>query len=278
MRGRGTLGLRLRNLLAGLLFASACFASVCFAWAAAFWSASCFALAAASAFAFSSASCFAFSSASRRLRSSSSRRFFSSSSARRFSSAARHAAAAPSIEEPSAPTIRSHERIASSLPGITYWTGDGSQLESTSPMIGISRRSASRSAISSVFRSMITTASGMRCMSATPPRLYSSLRSSASIDMRSLVGSRSSRPFSFSSRSSCSRWIRLRIVWKLVSSPPSQRRFTYGMPQRSAHSSTESRACFFVPTKRMTPPFAATSVTNSVASLSSSSVWRRSMM
>src|SRR4051812_10636036 len=207
--------------------ASACFwVSVPLAAACAFASASAFAFASASAFAFSSASCFAFSSASRRLRSSSSRRFRSSSSARRFSSAARHVAAAVSIDEPSPPTIRSHERIASSLPGITYRTGLGSQFESTRPMIGISRRSASRSAISSVFRSMMITASGMRCMSATPPRLYSSLRSSASIDMRSLVGSRSSRPPSLSSRSSCRRLIRWRIVWKLVSRPPSQRLFT----------------------------------------------------
>src|SRR5829696_4393095 len=261
------------------LSASACFwVSACLAAACAFASASAFAFASASAFAFSSASCLAFSSASRRLRSSSSRRLRSSSSARRFSSAARQVAAAPSIDEPRPPTIRSQERIASSLPGITYRTGLGSQLESTRPMIGISRRSASRRAISSVFRSMMITASGMRCMSATPPRLYSSLRSSASIDMRSFVGSRSSRPPSFSSRSSCRRWIRLRIVLKLVSSPPSQRRFTYGIWHRSAHCSTESRACFLVPTNRITPPFAATSVTKSVACFSSSSVWRRSMM
>ena len=37
------------------------------------------------------------------------------------------------------------------------------------------------------------------------------------------------------------------------------------MPHFSAHSSTESRACFLVPTKRMTPPLAASSRTKSVA-------------
>ena len=31
------------------------------------------------------------------------------------------------------------------------------------------------------------------------------------------------------------------------------------MPQRSAHSLTESRACFFVPTKRTVPPLPAIS-------------------
>ena len=71
--------------------------------------------------------------------------------------------------------------------------------------------------------------------------------------------------------------MRCLIVWKFVSSPPSQRRLTNGIPQRSAHSSTESRACFLVPTNRITPPLAAISVTNSVASFSRSSVWRRSI-
>ncbi len=236
------------------------------------------AFASASALAFSSASCLAFSSASRRLRSSSSLRRRSSSSALRRASSSRQTEAEASIASPSVLMISSSERIASSLPGITKSTGVGSQLVSTRPMIGISRRLASRSAISSVFRSTITTASGSRCMSATPPRLNSSLRSSASIVIRSLVGSRSSRPSSLRPRSSCSRWIRFLIVLKFVSSPPSQRRLTEGMPQRSAHSSTASRACFLVPTKRMTPPLRATSETKSVAFASSASVWRRSMM
>ena len=47
--------------------------------------------------------------------------------------------------------------------------------------------------------------------------------------------------------SSCRRSIRADIVWKLVSRPPSQRWLTNGIPQRSAQSLTESRACFFVP-------------------------------
>ena len=72
--------------------------------------------------------------------------------------------------------------------------------------------------------------------------------------------------------------MRFLIVLKLVSSPPSQRRLTYGIPQRSAHCSTESRACFLVPTNRITPPLRATSLTKSVARFSRTSVWRRSMM
>jgi hypothetical protein len=46
----------------------------------------------------------------------------------------------------------------------------------------------------------------------------------------------------------------LEIVWKLVSIPPSQRWFTYGMPQRFDSSSTICCACFLVPTKRIVPP------------------------
>ena len=83
------------------------------------------------------------------------------------------------------------ERIESSLPGIGKATETGSTFESTNPRIGICSRSHSRTAIASLFRSMIA-ACGSRFMSRTPPRLYSSFSSSASIDMRSLVGSRSS--------------------------------------------------------------------------------------
>ena len=91
---------------------------------------------------------------------------------------------------------------------------------------GSRRRVASATAIASVFRSMISAACGSRFMSRTPPRLYSSFSSSASIDMRSLVGSSSSWPSSLSAVSSCRRSIRADIVWKLVSRPPSQRWFT----------------------------------------------------
>ena len=76
-------------------------------------------------------------------------------------------------------------------------------------------------------------ASGWRRMSATPPRFASSFSSSASIEMRSLAGSRSSCASVFSARSSCRRWIRSEIVRQFVSSPPSQRLLTYGMPTRA---------------------------------------------
>ena len=57
--------------------------------------------------------------------------------------------------------------------------------------------------------------------------------------------------------------MRLEIVWKLVSRPPSQRWLTYGMPDFSAASLTASRACFFVPTNRIVPPRPATFAANS---------------
>ena len=59
-----------------------------------------------------------------------------------------------------------------------------------------------------LLRSTITTASGNRCMSATPPRLVSSLASSPSRASRSRVGSRSSWPSCFWLRSSCRRRMR----------------------------------------------------------------------
>src|SRR5215210_4757972 len=89
-------------------------------------------------------------------------------------------------------TMRLHERIASSLPGITRSASSGSQFVSTSPMIGSPSRLASFTAICSLRRSITNSASGWRLRSATPPRLASSFSSSASIVRRSFAGSRSS--------------------------------------------------------------------------------------
>ena len=72
--------------------------------------------------------------------------------------------------------------------------------------------------------------------------------------------------------------MRLDIVLKLVRRPPSQRWFTYGMPERSAHSLTASRACFLVPTNSTVPPRPAISAAKRRASASRCSVWSRSMM
>ncbi len=85
-------------------------------------------------------------------------------------------------------------------------------------------------------------------------------------------------PLSVHSRSSWSRLMRLEIVWKLVSRPPSQRWSTYGMPLAVAASLMVSRACFLVPTKRMVPPRPASSPAKSCACFSSRSVFCRSMM
>ena len=65
------------------------------------------------------------------------------------------------------------------------------------------------------------------------------------------------------SSSSFRRDSRLLTVLKLVSMPPSQRWLTYGIPTRVACSAMGSWACFFVPTKRMVPPWATVSLTNS---------------
>src|ERR671922_420933 len=182
-----------------------------------------------------------------------------------------------SIASPIARTMRLHERIASSFPGITRSTSSGSQFVSTRPMIGSPRRLASRTAICSLRRSMTNSASGWRLRSATPPRFASSFSSSLSIVSRSLAGRRSSWPSSLSRRNSWSRSIRLDMVRQFVIRPPSQRWLTYGMPTRFACSSTASCACFFVPTNRTVPFFPARSRAKSHAWSSSSAVFCRSM-
>ena len=162
-----------------------------------------------------------------------------------------------SIPTAIARTISEHERIASSLPGITYSASSGSQFVSTSAITGSPSRRASRTASCSLRRSTMKTASGWRRMSTTPPRFASSFSSSAVIAMRSFAGSSSSCASWLSARSSCSRWMRSEIVRQFVSSPPSQRWLTYGMPTRAASVATASCACFFVPTNRTVPPRSA---------------------
>ena len=122
------------------------------------------------------------------------------------------------------------------------------------------------------------TASGWLRMSATPPRFASSFSSSPAIEMRSFAGSSSICPSSRSRRISCRRSIRSDIVRQFVSSPPSQRWFTYGMPTRFASLSTASCACFFVPTKRTVPLRSARLRTNCAASSRRSLVCVKSMM
>ena len=150
--------------------------------------------------------------------------------------------------------IRSHDRIASSLPGTTRSTSSGSQFVSTSPISGMFSRRASRTASASAFRSITNTACGRRRRSATPPMLVSSFSSSFRRAMRSLVGSRSSWPSVDCRRRSCRCSMRPDMVRKFVSRPPSQRWLTYGMPARAACDATASRDCFFVPTNSTVPP------------------------
>src|SRR5271166_2536808 len=147
---------------------------------------------AASRVACSCASRAACSSASRRARASASMRAFSSASLRARSSSARNTACPSETTWPIAWVISAHERIASSLPGITKSIPSGSQLVSTRPMIGMRRRWASLTAIASVLRSITNIASGTRCMFFTPPRFARSLARSACAAMRSRVGSSAS--------------------------------------------------------------------------------------
>jgi hypothetical protein len=72
--------------------------------------------------------------------------------------------------------------------------------------------------------------------------------------------------------------MRLSMVWKLVSVPPSQRFVTNGMPQRPASASMDSCACFFVPTKTIVSPRDATPRAKSIACCKSGTVCWRSMM
>ena len=116
------------------------------------------------------------------------------------------------IASASSRTISADERIASSLPGITKSASSGSQFVSTSPITGMFRRRASRTASASFFMSITTTASGSLRVSATPPRFASSFSSSESVEARSLDGSRSSCPSAFWRRRLCSAAMRSWIV------------------------------------------------------------------
>ena len=115
-------------------------------------------------------------------------------------------------------------------------------------MIGMFSLRASATARCSLLVSTTQIAEGTFCMSRIPPRLRSSLFfSRVSIRISFLV--RPSKPPVCSMvSSSLRRCRRLCTVEKLVSMPPSQRWFTYGMPTRVASSAMDSCACFLVPT------------------------------
>ncbi len=126
--------------------------------------------------------------------------------------------------------ISSPERIASSLPGMTYWMRSGSQLVSTTATIGMPSLLASVTAMSSFFVSRMNTASGSFSRLRMPLRFRSSFVSSRPRRSASFLGMISNSP------ESRMRWYsfilptRLCMVSKFVSIPPSQRWFTYGMP------------------------------------------------
>ena len=95
-----------------------------------------------------------------------------------------------------------------------------------------------------------------------PPRLRSSLTRSRLTFRPSFLIIWSTSPVATRRSSSRSFATRECTVWKLVSIPPSQRKFTYGMPLRRAWLWTGSWACFFVPTNSTVPPSATVLRTN----------------
>ena len=98
-------------------------------------------------------------------------------------------------------------------------------------MTGIRSLRASSTARCSFLVSTIQTACGVRGMSRMPPRVFSSLSFSRRRPRSSfLVRPEAATSSKSMPSSSLSRWIRLMMVPKLVSMPPSQRWFTNGMP------------------------------------------------
>ncbi len=94
-------------------------------------------------------------------------------------------------------------------------------------------------------------------MSLIPESPRFSFSSSRRILRPSFLETRSSPPSSISASISFRRRIDCLTVLKLVNIPPSQRRFTYGMPHRVASRSIASCAARFVPTNKTRPRFAA---------------------
>ena len=134
----------------------------------------------------------------------------------------RPSAAASATMRVSRPT----ERMASSLPGIGYWTSSGSQLVSRMPMTGMPSFLASSIARCSFLVSTTQSALGVFDRLRMPPSDLCSLSSSRFLISSSFLVKPLVVPSKSSSSSSFMRASRLDTVWKLVSRPPSQRWFT----------------------------------------------------
>ena len=121
------------------------------------------------------------------------------------------------------PVIRRMARMASSFPGMTKSISSGSQLVSTMATMGIPSLRASATAMRSFRGSMMTPCQAASSCSGSRPK--SGRDAPFPCGVRALPSwgrGRTSRR-SPSSSSWWSRWIRIRIVWKLVSMPPSHR-------------------------------------------------------
>ena len=126
------------------------------------------------------------------------------------------------------------ERMASSLPGMTWVITSGSQLVSTTATIGMPSLLASVTAMCSFFVSMTKMASGRRSRSRMPPRLRRSFSSSRRWRSASFLGMASKSPARSMASYSRSLPTRDEMVAKLVSIPPSQRSLTNGIPHARA--------------------------------------------
>ena len=121
---------------------------------------------------------------------------------------------------------RAPERMASSLPGITWVITSGSQLVSTTATTGRPSLLASVTAMCSFLVSMTKMASGSRSRPRMPPRFRCSFSSSRVWRSASFLGMASKSPALCMASNSFIRFTRAETVWKLVSMPPNQRSLT----------------------------------------------------
>ena len=121
---------------------------------------------------------------------------------------------------------RAPDRMASSLPGITWVITSGSQLVSTTATIGRPSLFASVTAMCSLLVSITKMASGSLSRPRIPPRLRWSFSSSRLWRSASFLGIASKSPAFCMASNSFMRFTRVETVWKFVSMPPSHRSFT----------------------------------------------------
>ena len=134
-------------------------------------------------------------------------------------------------------------------------------------MTGIPSLVASFTAIFSYPTSITNRASGIPFISFIPDKLTSSFSNSRTYINCSFLLICSKLPSVCIASISFKRFIEPRTVLKLVSNPPNQRRFTYGISQRFASSETIVCADCLVPTNKIVFFFDANLLIKLTASL-----------